>query len=197
MTGPENLYIGEADSVALNQDNEQFAGHDKEGRALRIKESGGGTDGGYRRLSSNQEVSFEVQDNQSGNGNCWIGRPLIAGDYYIKELSRSEGYELSVYGKNASVTNKDAMEHGGEAVEGSVTLKGWTENEQYTGNLLTAESREIGEQGYDIYLYGMPEECPSPGQHLRDGEKRGNHELREAYLVGEKSEGCGRKPGHD
>ena len=157
--GPENLYIGEADSVALNQDNEQFAGHDKEGRALRIKESGGGTDGGYRRLSSNQEVSFEVQDNQSGNGNCWIGRPLIAGDYYIKELSRSEGYELSVYGKNASVTNKDAMEHGGEAVEGSVTLKGWTENEQYTGNLLTAESRKIGEQGYDIYLYGMPEEC--------------------------------------
>lgn len=156
--GPENLYTGEADSVALNQDNEQFAGHDKDGRILEIKESGGKTDGGYRRLSSNQEVSFEVQDNQADNGNCWIGRPLIAGDYYIQELSRSEGYELSVYGKNASVTNKDAMEHGGEAVKGSVALEGWTENDLYTGNLLTAKSREIGEQGYDIYLYEMPEE---------------------------------------
>ena len=38
-------------------------------------------------------------DNERENGNCWIGRPLLLGDYYVKELSRSEGYELSVNGQ--------------------------------------------------------------------------------------------------
>ena len=156
--GPENLYTDEGVSTALGEDNEQFVGHDKKGGKLTIQESGGETDSGYRRLSSNQDAGYEVQNNQANNGNCWIGRPLIAGDYYIKELSRSEGYELSIYGKNAAVTNKEAMEHGGAAVKGSVSLKGWTENDPYTGNLLTAKSKEIGKQGYDIYLYGMPEE---------------------------------------
>lgn len=39
-------------------------------------------------------------ENLSVNGNCWIGRPLILGRYYVKELSRSEGYELSVNGRS-------------------------------------------------------------------------------------------------
>lgn len=39
--------------------------------------------------------------------NSWIGRPLILGSYYIKELSRSEGYELSVSGKSKKETNKN------------------------------------------------------------------------------------------
>lgn len=41
----------------------------------------------------------------SENGNCWIGRPLFLGDYFIKELTRSEGYELSVSNKNQGITN--------------------------------------------------------------------------------------------
>ena len=58
-----------------------------------------------------------ILNNEDNNGNCWIGRPLIVGKdgmmYYIKELSRSEGYELSVYGKNGElITNKDAFEDG-------------------------------------------------------------------------------------
>ena len=32
------------------------------------------------------------------NEDQWIGRPLIMGSYYVMELSRSEGYELSVNG---------------------------------------------------------------------------------------------------
>ena len=44
-------------------------------------------------------------DNESKNGNCWIGRPLLMGDYYIKELSRSEGYELSVNNRQNDLTN--------------------------------------------------------------------------------------------
>ena len=44
-------------------------------------------------------------------------------NYYIKELSRSEGYELSVYGKDMEITNKDAFENGGDlTVEGDVSI---------------------------------------------------------------------------
>ncbi|MDO4809296.1 MAG: SpaA isopeptide-forming pilin-related protein [Eubacteriales bacterium] len=39
------------------------------------------------------------------NGNEWIGRPLILGSYYVKELSRSEGYELSVGLKDNVISN--------------------------------------------------------------------------------------------
>jgi hypothetical protein len=51
-------------------------------------------------------------DNVNQNGNAWIGRPLICGEhsYYIKELSRSEGYELSVSGKDKTHTNLGASD---------------------------------------------------------------------------------------
>ena len=39
------------------------------------------------------------------NGNEWIGRPLILGSYYVKELSRSEGYELSIGLKDNVISN--------------------------------------------------------------------------------------------
>ena len=45
-------------------------------------------------------------DNEKLNGNCWIGRPLLVGEYYIKELSRSEGYELSIEKKLEPYTNR-------------------------------------------------------------------------------------------
>ncbi|MFR5631455.1 MAG: hypothetical protein ACLUFH_00465 [Monoglobales bacterium] len=45
-------------------------------------------------------------DNEDKNGNGWIGRPLILGSYYVEELSRSEGYELSVTGKNLTESNR-------------------------------------------------------------------------------------------
>ena len=56
------------------------------------------------------------------NGNCWIGRPLFMGSYYVKELSRSEGYELSVGNRKAPFTNA------GQELEASAG----TEREGYT-----------------------------------------------------------------
>ncbi len=53
-------------------------------------------DGKYERV---------YPSNQRMNGNAWIGRPLMLGDYYVKELSRSEGYELSIEGKEDTLTN--------------------------------------------------------------------------------------------
>ena len=48
------------------------------------------------------------EDNQELYGNWWISRPLILGNYYVKELSRSEGYELSINGKSKEWTNYGA-----------------------------------------------------------------------------------------
>ena len=56
------------------------------------------------------ETSKDVPNLYSGNveknGNGWIGRPLLLGSYYVEEISRSEGYELSRTGKNLSESNR-------------------------------------------------------------------------------------------
>ncbi len=44
------------------------------------------------------------EENREQYGNWWIGRPLLLGNYYVKELSRSEGYERSINGKTAEWT---------------------------------------------------------------------------------------------
>lgn len=48
----------------------------------------------------------QYYDNKQDNGNSWIGRPLLMGSYYIQELTRSEGYELSIANKDNELTNK-------------------------------------------------------------------------------------------
>ena len=91
----------------------------------------------YWKHSSNQGLNkgegqddgtmYPILDNGQNNGNYWIGRPIIVSgkeqaNYYIKELSRSEGYELSVYGKDMDITNRGAEDPGDMAVEGTVTI---------------------------------------------------------------------------
>lgn len=61
----------------------------------------------YRKANANEEQGRIYTDCLGANGDHWIGRPLILGNYYIKELSRSEGYELSITGKDMAVTNAD------------------------------------------------------------------------------------------
>lgn len=104
-------------------------------------------------------------DNEGNNMNSWIGRPLFLGEYYIKELSRSEGYELSVNGRLNAITNKDAeLNVVTEDKSGSVTI---------SENLYIQGQETIGEQnepffevtsegtyengGYDIVLTKLPE----------------------------------------
>ena len=60
---------------------------------------------GYRKVYQEEETGRIYQNNVAANGDYWIGQPLILGNYYIKELSRSEGYELSITGKDMTVSN--------------------------------------------------------------------------------------------
>ena len=59
----------------------------------------------YRKEYDDEETGRIYTDNVTTNGDYWIGRPLILGNYYIKELTRSEGFELSISGKDMEVTN--------------------------------------------------------------------------------------------
>ena len=41
----------------------------------------------YDEYTADADVVRTYPDYKLANGNCWIGRPLILGDYYVKELT--------------------------------------------------------------------------------------------------------------
>lgn len=119
-------------------------------------------DGAYERVYT---------DNEEINGNCWIGRPLILGSYYIKELNRSEGYELSIGNRDSALTNRGqdpnvALPAGsGYAnisrafyAEGQISSDPTGEFGDPDINELffTAESKGTGQNGFDLVLNHLP-----------------------------------------
>ncbi len=55
--------------------------------------------------AGNASFTVYTVEPQSLHEETWIGHSLILGQYYIKEIARSEGYELSVQGRNQEITN--------------------------------------------------------------------------------------------
>ena len=116
-------------------------------------------DGAYER---------KYQNNEANNGNCWIGRPLLLGDYYVKELSRSEGYELSVGNKGQELTNRgqDLTAKAPEGGGGYAVIAEPLSSEEQTSEdgkgagpnelFFSARSRDTADQKYDIVLSNLP-----------------------------------------
>lgn len=115
---PKNLHTDRNSGDAFAQDNEAYAGYDSSHTAQILIDSDEGDGTVYYKRSSNQEglegltgsfTAYPIANNEENNQNCWIGRPLIVqtdgSSYLIRELSRSEGYELSVSGKENLFTN--------------------------------------------------------------------------------------------
>ena len=110
---------------------------------------------------------YPIQDNQSDNGNCWIGRPLLLGSYYVQELTRSEGYELSVYGADAHISNRNSFLAGGSTeakgsvqvkkTEGNTRLMEDTQKEEMVTEITLSGSG--ADYGYDIFLKNIPLEA--------------------------------------
>ena len=49
---------------------------------------------------------------------------MLLGGYYVQELTRSEGYELSVYGVDAQISNRNSWLAGGSTeTKGRVQVK--------------------------------------------------------------------------
>ncbi len=115
-------------------------------------------DGRYAREYENLAVK---------NKNCWIGRPLLMGEYYVKELSRSEGYELSIGNRKNPLTNRGQDTDAGAPEPGKgyagiarpLFADGQT-SDQGEGSgpnelFFSSEARDTGGR-YDIVLSGLP-----------------------------------------
>lgn len=126
----------------------------------------------YEDYSGDHAYTRTYKNNQEENGSCWIGRPLILGSYYIKELARSEGYELSIGNRDSTLTNRGqdcdvALPVGtgyanisrGLYAEGQISSKptGDFGNPDINELFFTAESRGTGDNGFDVALSNIPD----------------------------------------
>lgn len=160
---PKNLHRTrvQADQIP---DMENYEGCDAAGRPVRLVDSFGGDGTGYRKCSSNQagiggitgsHATYPIADNETDNGNCWIGRPLIVEadgtSYYVKELTRSEGYELSVNGRTNLLTNGETN-YEGEYPTPDVTLKEMPLDADHNGNYFEVTGRNVA---HDVTLQGV------------------------------------------
>ncbi len=133
---------------------------------------------GYEKAQPQEERGRIYKNNKSMNGDSWVGRPLILGNYYIKELSRSEGYELSITGKDLEVTNaeKGTRESYGDTADSKTAPVGsaWITKQLYNAvtfpegnaaygnkeNLLLLETKsKDATNGYNVVLDGIPEDA--------------------------------------
>ncbi len=100
-------------------------------------------------------------DYRTENGNQWIGRPLLMGSYYIMELSRSEGYELSVKGLNLTETNRapdgaaTIRESGAASVSGGLSDYNSMAADGSWNDFMVDRYKTVN--GYDIVVTGYPE----------------------------------------
>jgi hypothetical protein len=170
-SAPKNLYTSMRKAIAKESDIERFVGHTESGSSISLTDSRSETSSGYEKLSSNQGKdgtgesghSYPIENNEDLNGNCWIGRPLIVNadgtQYYIKELTRSEGYELSVYGKDAAISNREAFQAGGNpSVEGTVTAGSIGIDRVKKINTFTINSSGTT-NGYRVYAQNIPKDA--------------------------------------
>ena len=133
---------------------------------LVVPESATGPDSLYDGSSiTSSDLGFGTvtyPDYKTVNGDQWIGRPLILGSYYVMELSRSEGYELSV--KGISLTESNRTQAGTATIReaGKAQISGGLSdynNMDADGswNDFIVESFKT-EHGYDITVTGYPED---------------------------------------
>ncbi|XBX07584.1 SpaA isopeptide-forming pilin-related protein [Enterocloster clostridioformis] len=96
-------------------------------------------------------------ENIENNGNQWIGRPLLLGSYYVEEISRSEGYELSRVGINLSESNRTGTTF---PISKSGTVSATDLNHrinEYDGSWNDFTVTYFDTSGYQIKVSGYPE----------------------------------------
>ena len=118
-------------------------------------------DGSSITSSAHGFGTITYPDNLGVNGSQWVGRPLLLGSYYIMELSRSEGYELSVTGIDLEETNRGEEERLRLKAAGQAWVSrglGYNTDMEADGswNDFTVETYQT-KNGYDITVSGYPE----------------------------------------
>lgn len=96
-----------------------------------------------------------ISGDEDDDGNFWIGRPLIVEEsgttYYVKELCRSEGYELSVSGKTNFITNGQTN-YEGEYQAADVSVGKISLDTANRGNYFDITAQNVE---HDIILHGI------------------------------------------
>lgn len=127
----------------------------------------------YDDYSPDSRYQRRYNDFQTQNGSCWIGRPLLMGNYYVKESARSEGYELSIGNQENSLTNiTQNLDAGSSQPSGggyaAVTKQVYPEGQisddaageygdpDFNELFFRVESRGTGDQGFDLVLNNLP-----------------------------------------
>ena len=106
---------------------------------------------------ASRNVPNLYSSNEQRNGNGWIGRPLLLGSYYVEEIARSEGYELSQTGKNLTESNRKGRAFV-LAESGSVYTNGFYHGiNEWDGTSYDFDVDYYGTSGFDIYLSGLPQ----------------------------------------
>ncbi len=100
----------------------------------------------------------EESEHARNKEGTWIGHPLLMGSYYIRELLRSEGYELSVEGRLRKESNREAV---GEEIHlraGSVEVSApYHRIDAYDGSFHDVDvSYFKTEEGYQLLFQGYP-----------------------------------------
>lgn len=163
---PKNLHTDRSTGNAFSWDNESYVGYDSSNTAQSLVDSDEGDGTIYYKRSSNQAglegvrgsfTSYPIANNEENNQNCWIGRPLIAqtdgSSYVIRELSRSEGYELSVNGKENLFTNgQNSYQEINHAPSLTITVPVYHNAQRALYSTLTAdgEAAEFHIEGHDM-----------------------------------------------
>lgn len=129
-------------------------------------------DRSYDDYTADQAYERVYADNEENNGGCFIGRPLLLGNYYVKELTRSEGYELSIGNRDSAVTNRGQDCEIGLPVgtgyanisrslyaEGQISAHptGAYGDPDVNELFFTAESKGTGKNGFDVVLGHIPD----------------------------------------
>lgn len=115
-------------------------------------------DASFLAYTEESEILKTVAEEEKGT-KTWVGHPLILGQYYIKEIARSEGYELSVYGADRTISNVHT-----DKAEISVTGKADVVTamthpiDMHDGSWLEFDvSYQNTSHGFDLLISGYPE----------------------------------------
>lgn len=87
------------------------------------------------------------------------GHPLILGQYYVKELSRSEGYELSVYGADRQISNVHTDKAERDTIGTAKVVTAMTHPvDMHDGSWLEFDvTCQNTTEGFDLLISGYPE----------------------------------------
>ncbi len=102
------------------------------------------------RLSENGTVAVPPES----SGRRWTGQPLLMGGYYIRELRRSEGYELD-QGERRSLTGPRTAASGWAAVKTGLNALDGRGNDGAWRDIVVAGQ---GVEAYELAVSGYPRE---------------------------------------